>query len=144
MSPASFQQRMERKGPMESTAWYHHRPLRGSVHNGSWQAVVSRVPHMRKECVCPFSEAPAPHEPRSLEMSGVFHLDGRLEDCPGIASQELPGRASAATVARRSRAWPGTSSVTLGDAWRPALTSPPRLHMHAGAIPAAEAGSPLL
>lgn len=110
---------MERKGPTDSTARYHHGPLRSSPANGLWQVVTSGV-RLQGGYVCPSSPAPTLQEPRSLETSGVFHLDGRLEDCPGRASQKLPQRASAAALARPRRARLGTPSAgtRTGDAPR--------------------------
>lgn len=126
---------MERKGPMDSSARYHHRTRRSSPANGLWQVVTLKIQYTTREYVCPFSPAPALQEPRSLKTSGVFHLDGRLEDCPGMASQKLPQRASAAALARWSRARLGTPSAGTchghhGSACTPALYLTGKLAPH--------------
>lgn len=103
-SPVSFQQRMAREVPGERSAGARHGPLRAASATASG-APESRRPSLRGEGVSLLPlEALLSEGPGVLRCQVAFRPDGQREDGPGVASQKLPQRASAATPARPGRA----------------------------------------
>lgn len=103
-SPVSFQQRTAQKAPRERSAGARRGPLRAASATASG-APESRRPSLRGEGVSLLPlEALLSEGPGVLRCQVAFRPDGQREDGPGVASQKLPQRVSAATPAGPGRA----------------------------------------
>lgn len=142
-SPVSFQQRTAQKAPRERSAGARRGPLRAASATASG-APESRRPSLRGEGVSLLPlEALLSEGPGVLRCQVAFRPDGQREDGPGVASQKLPQRASAATPAGPGRAgW--THHLPAWETPRPHATRRTRLRAHACSTPGERAGALLL